>query len=144
MSKLVGTVTPNAEIKVVMKSGARGKTGKNNYELWLDAGNVGSMDDYLTSLGAYIHPENHPASMIVEDEDRNFVTKRQRDNLSGYVYEQIKASKTWNIHHTLDKYPSISIVDSSGNQVTGSPNYIDKNNVAIEFTSEFSGRAYLN
>jgi hypothetical protein len=144
MNKLTGEISKEVDISVTIEGGLRGRDGKSAYELWLDAGNEGSLNDFLSSIGAYIHPETHPASMIEEDIDRNFVTARQKDSLYGHIHEQIKASKTWVISHALDKYPSISVVDSSGNQVIGSPKYIDKNNVVIEFTSEFSGKAYLN
>lgn len=155
-NKLLGTISNEGALKGVIEDdsfnvrveikesgprGPRGGDGKSAYDIWLEEGNEGTKEDFLTS---YNHPETHPASMIEEDIDRNFVTVRQKDNLYGHIHEQIKASKAWVIFHTLDKYPSISIVDSSGNQVTGSPKYIDKNNVVIEFTSEFSGKAYLN
>lgn len=142
-SKLTGELSKEVDISVIIEGGIRGRDGRSAYEVWLEEGNEGSHEDFLTSF-RYTHPETHPASMIEEDIDRNFVTVRQKDNLYGHIHEQIKASKTWVISHTLDKYPSISVVDSSGNQVTGSPKYIDKNNVVIEFTSEFSGKAYLN
>ena len=141
-----GKIDTGGQINVEVKGvGPRGAAGVSAYQLWLDAGNIGSLEDFFESLeGSYTHPETHSANMIEENIDRNFVTVRQKDNLYGHIHEQIKASKTWVISHTLDKYPSISVVDSSGNQVTGSPKYIDKNNVVIEFTSEFSGKAYLN
>lgn len=144
--ELVGEITDDGlSINVtIVGTGEKGEAGKSAHELWIDAGNEGSLEDFLSTIGIYTHPETHPASMIEEDIDRNFVTVRQKDSLYGHIHEQIKASKTWVISHILDKYPSISVVDSSGNQVTGSPKYIDKNNVVIEFTSEFSGKAYLN
>ena len=61
-----------------------------------------------------------------------------------FVYSQTIPSKNWNISHNLDKYPSITIVDSAGNEVIGDTVYNSKNEVTIHFTAEFSGNAYLN
>lgn len=145
-NKLVGIVSDDGlSVNVtIVGTGEQGEIGKSTYELWLEAGNEGSLNDYLESIGAYIHPESHPASMIVEDVDRNFITQLEKDNLYGYVHEQIKASKTWVIVHNLGKHPSVSVVDSSGKLVIGQLKYINENNVTLEFISEFSGQAYLN
>lgn len=61
-----------------------------------------------------------------------------------FIYSQLSASKEWNINHNLNKYPSVTVTDSSGNIVIGDITYIDKNNLIINFSSEFSGKAYLN
>jgi hypothetical protein len=61
-----------------------------------------------------------------------------------YIYEQAIPSDTWVVNHNLNTYPSITIVDSGGNTVVGSENYIDKNTVEIKFSAAFTGKAYLN
>lgn len=61
-----------------------------------------------------------------------------------YEHVQGVASATWNIAHGLNKYPSVSIVDSSGNIVIGDTNYVDVNNVTLTFAGAFAGKAYLN
>ena len=61
-----------------------------------------------------------------------------------YVYNQVVASNEWNIQHNLNKYPSVTIVDSAENVVVGDVVYIDKNNVRILFIGSFSGKVYLN
>lgn len=65
-------------------------------------------------------------------------------NDKNYVHNQIVASNFWEIQHNLDKYPSVSIIDSGNNLVVGEIKYIDSNNIIITFTSVFSGKAYLN
>lgn len=65
-------------------------------------------------------------------------------NDKNYVHNQIVASNFWEIQHNLDKYPSVSIVDSGNNLVVGEIKYIDSNNIIITFTSAFSGKAYFN
>lgn len=54
------------------------------------------------------------------------------------------ASNVWEIEHNLDRYPSVSVVDSGNNIVMGRVQYIDKNRLTIEFNGAFTGKAYLN
>lgn len=61
-----------------------------------------------------------------------------------YRHTQRTSSDTWTINHNLNKYPSVSIVDSSGNVVVGDIRYVDVNTVVLEFKGAFSGKAYLN
>ena len=61
-----------------------------------------------------------------------------------FTYIKSTPDKVWDITHNLDKYPSITIVDSAGNEVIGDTVYNSKNEVTIHFTAEFSGNAYLN
>ena len=61
-----------------------------------------------------------------------------------FVYNQVTSSDVWEIEHNLDKYPSVTVVDSGGSVVVGEIVYIDKNNIRITFASAFSGKAYFN
>lgn len=61
-----------------------------------------------------------------------------------FVFSQSVAAARWEIQHNLDKYPSVTIVDSAGTEVIGEVQYIDQNNVVLLFTAPFSGKAYLN
>lgn len=61
-----------------------------------------------------------------------------------FEYHQSTASSVWTITHNLNKYPSITVVDSGENIVVGDAAYIDSNSLKITFTSPFSGYAYLN
>lgn len=61
-----------------------------------------------------------------------------------YIHEQGYASSQWTIYHFLGKYPSVTIVDSSGMAVMGEVTYSDENKVIVTFSSPFSGKAYLN
>lgn len=63
---------------------------------------------------------------------------------STYIHEQGTASATWNIQHNLNRYPAVSVVDSSGNEVIPEVTYSDSNNIVITMTSAFKGKAYLN
>src|SRR5690554_4778803 len=50
MSKLTGNIHSKTNINISVKSGARGKEGKSAYEVWLEEGNEGTVNDYLASL----------------------------------------------------------------------------------------------
>ena len=65
----------------------------------------------------------------------------KRDN---YAHDQPLASSTWTIVHNMGKNPSVSVVDSSGDEVEGEVNYVSSNQLTISFTAAFSGKAYLN
>lgn len=143
-------VPDNNEINVqIIGSGAKGKDGLNAYEMWLEDGNQGTIDDFFNSLKGvdgrnYIHPDSHSADMIIETEEKQFVSIEDKLRLSGYIHDQIMSSEIWIVSHTLDKYPSVSVVDTGGNLVFGDVEYINKAELKIFFNHEFSGKAYLN
>ena len=61
-----------------------------------------------------------------------------------FVYTQGSPASTWSVNHNLNKFPSVSVVDSANNDVIGDVQYVDVNNLTITFSSSFSGKAYLN
>lgn len=62
-----------------------------------------------------------------------------------FVYDQTDvASATWVITHNLNKYPSVTVVDSSGTVVEGDVQYDSLNQVTITFSGGFKGKATLN
>lgn len=142
--------SPNNEINVqIIGSGPKGRDGLDAYEMWLAKGNEGTIDDFFNSLkgadgNSYIHPDTHSANMIIETEQKQFISSIDKLKLSGYIHDQIPSSKIWIVNHPLNKFPSVSIVDSGKNLVIGDIKYIDASNLEISFTCEFSGKAYLN
>lgn len=124
--------------------GPRGERGLSAYELWLEQGNEGTIDDFLNSSLNYTHPAQHPAEMIVETDEKQFISFIEKSRISGYVHDQIAASRVWVINHTLDKYPAVAIVDTAGNLVGGDIEYVSKSRIIATFSAEFSGKAYLN
>ena len=61
-----------------------------------------------------------------------------------YAHTQSVSSATWTITHNLNKYPSVTIVDSAGTVVEGDIAYSNTNAVVVTFSSTFSGKAYFN
>ena len=65
-------------------------------------------------------------------------------NDKNFVFSQNVASATWNVQHNLDKFPSCTMVLSTGQQGFGDVTFIDQNNLTITFASAESGKAYIN
>jgi len=61
-----------------------------------------------------------------------------------YVHNQAVASATWTVQHNLDKFPSCTMVLSTGQQGYGDVTFIDENNLTITFAGAESGKAYIN
>lgn len=63
---------------------------------------------------------------------------------SHFEFTQGVPSTTWDITHNLNKFPSISVVDTANTTVIGAYEYINKNRVILHFSSAFAGKAFLN
>lgn len=100
---------------------ATGKTGKSLEFNWRG-----------TELGTRVEGQAEYEYIDLKGEDAN------------YIHDQMLSSNVWTINHDLDKYPSVSIVDTGGNLVVGDVEYISKSQLKIYFNYEFSGKAYLN
>lgn len=61
-----------------------------------------------------------------------------------FEFVKSQANSLWSIHHGLNKYPSVTVVDTAGTQGFGTVSYIDSNNVTVSFSAAFAGSAYLN
>lgn len=61
-----------------------------------------------------------------------------------YVHDQQTASLTWVVDHNLGKYPSVTVVDTSGNEFTSDVFYNSLNQLTITHSVAFSGKAYCN
>ena len=96
----------------------------------------------------YIHPDTHPAAMIVESEERVFLSNQEKTALlsftESYVHDQLSSSSTWTVIHNLNKYPNVTILDSAGTLVIGEIEYLSKNSLMLRFAAEFSGKGYLS
>lgn len=66
------------------------------------------------------------------------------DTKDYYTHDQISSSQEWVIHHSLGKYPSVTIIDSAGTIVIGDIEYESKYKITVRFSTNFSGKAFLN
>lgn len=61
-----------------------------------------------------------------------------------YTHTERRPTKFWLVRHNLNKYPSVTVVDSSGRVCIGEVQYHDKNKLSLIFSAGFSGTAYCN
>jgi len=60
------------------------------------------------------------------------------------IHLQAIPEAVWVINHTLNKYPSVTVVDSAGSLVVGDVEYDSPSQVTVRFAAAFSGKAFLN
>lgn len=60
------------------------------------------------------------------------------------VFEQGIPSNIWTINHNLNKYPSVTLIDSSGRQFKAEIDYNDMNTLTVYMNGGTSGKALLN
>ena len=105
------------------------KIPQNQYSLMYIEGkiniDIGFTEGFVTSV-------NGKTGNVVINEDKS------------YIHTQLNANNIWNIEHNLNKYPSITIVDSGDNIIVGDVTYISNNVLQVEFTYPFTGKAFLN
>lgn len=91
--------------------------------------------------------EDTPNQVIVNQDAPNQVVVRfagaGSSNTRRHIHTQAVASTTWTITHTLGGKPSVTIVDSADTVVVGEVTYNSNSEVVVNFTSAFSGFAYL-
>ena len=61
-----------------------------------------------------------------------------------YAHDQMSASDTWVVTHNLDKYPSVTVIDSAGDVCEGTIVYNSTNQLTLSFSAAFAGMAYIN
>jgi hypothetical protein len=89
-------------------------------------------------------------SVTADNENRTIILT-YRDTLSiqetykfSHIHNQTVSSSTWNVTHNLNKYPSVSVVDSSNEEVIGEVQHTNSNSLTVKFSAPFSGKAFLN
>ena len=92
---------------------------------------------YHDRLAHREYPDQHPISAITGLEEA-------LNRLDTFIFEQGVASDSWTINHNLNKFPSITIVDSAGNVFYPAVQYIDENNCIAKMNGATTGKAYLN
>jgi len=66
-----------------------------------------------------------------------------------YTHNQSSTSNTWVINHNLNRFPSVTVVDSANTIVQGTVVYNSNKQLTVTFFSNgnplaFQGKAYLN
>lgn len=100
--------------------------------------NVSSAKNHNSLYNRYL-PDQHPIDAITGLRE---ALETGADKT--YVHEQGIASDTWEIQHNLNKYPSVTLVDSANTQFEAQVVYNDKNNCTVYMNGATKGKAYLN
>jgi hypothetical protein len=104
----------------------------------------------LSQKGNQAYDESITSIVLTGDLVKTIVFNRRNAaalNLSyvdTYVHNQTTPNVEWTITHTMNKFPSVTIVDSAGSIVEGAVDYINLNSCKITFCGAFSGKAYFN
>jgi hypothetical protein len=61
-----------------------------------------------------------------------------------YRHVQSVAAAVWTVVHNLGKFPSVSVVDSTGTTVYGNVHYDSTSQVTLSFSGAFGGEAYFS
>lgn len=61
-----------------------------------------------------------------------------------FIYHQRVASNVWVVEHNLNKYPSVTTVDSAGTIIIGQVIYVDPNTIVVTFNIKLTGTVFLN
>lgn len=74
----------------------------------------------------------------------NKMLASESGNDKNYTHTQSQSSNTWVITHNLGKYPSVTVINSAGDEVVGDVKYDSQNQVTITFKGAFKGTAIFN
>ena len=77
------------------------------------------------------------AAISVKQASQHYGSKHNRNGKTCCPFHNIR-------QHNLNKYPSITVVDSAGSCVVGEVDYKDMNTLTVTFSGAFSGKAFLN
>ena len=61
-----------------------------------------------------------------------------------YVYNEDTGSSSVTINHNLNKIPSVTIINDSGESIIGNVKYLDSNTLICSFDEVFVGKIVLN
>lgn len=112
------------------EQGPRGAPGLSAYQLAVSEGYVGTMAEWLASL----------------EGEQGEKGEQGLPGLAGanFVHTQSVPSDEWVIKHDLNRFPSVTVVDSAGSVVCMEESYDSPNQVTLRSSAAFSGKAFLN
>jgi hypothetical protein len=63
---------------------------------------------------------------------------------TNFVFDQPSPSATWVVVHNMGKFPSVTIVDTAGDEVDAEVRHNSINQLTITYSAAVAGKAYLN
>ena len=135
------TLLVNEEI-ITLNIGTSGPQGPKGASVLNGSGepniSLGSVGDFYINTNT--HEMYGPKTISSWGTPVDLVTNQEL----GYVHTQTTPLAVWNISHNLGFVPNITVVDSSGEVVEGSYEYLNATTVRLTFDGAFSGKAYLS
>jgi len=104
----------------------------------------------LSQKGDQAYDESITSISLVGDLIKTIVFNRRNaaaltvSYVDTYVHYENTPNIEWSITHNMNKYPSVTVVDSAGSIVEGAVDYLSLNSCRITFCGAFSGKAYFN
>jgi hypothetical protein len=97
-------------------------------------------------------PADHPpvpapnrGKIVATKADTGEIEFLEKGSFDKYFrHSQAFPSDFWMIEHNLSKLPSVTISDTSGNEIEGEVIHIDLNSLTVAFSAPFAGYADLN
>ena len=96
-----------------------------------------SVSEAQSSLEEYLVSEANTGKLVFKSAGEGLGDKH-------FAHTQSVASATWVVNHNLNKYPSVTVVDSAGTVVVGQVAYNSTTQATLTFVGSFSGKAYFN
>lgn len=126
----------------------KGEDGKSAYELAVQQGYAGTLDEWLEQLDGKSAYEIAVDLGYVGTEAEWIASLKGKDGKdgsgAGFDFDQATPSDTWTITHLLNnQYPNVTCVDNEGNIIVGDINYYSANVTIIRFCVPVSGHAHL-
>lgn len=109
-----------------------------------------NLSSVLSQKGDQAYDETITSISLVGDLIKTIVFNRRNaaalsvSYVDTHVHYENTPNIEWNITHNMNKYPSVTIVDSAGSIVEGAVDYLSLNSCKITFCGAFSGKAYFN
>jgi len=159
---------------LLLEHSTGGSMGKSAYEIWLDAGNTGTVEDFLNSLigpqgdagaSAYeiwlglgnvgtqqdfitslVGAEGKSAYDIWIEEGNSGSTQDFLDYLKNAASytQQFTNESLVLVEHNLNRFPSVVVLDEDKNLVMTAVSHTDINNLQVKMTGPKSGYVFCN
>jgi len=97
---------------------------------------------FIEGSGSLIVDNHYAISYLAAStatDDKNFVFP-----IDGVSFHSFSGGSPFTITHSLNKYPSVTIMDSAGSEIYGDIQHINKNSFNITFNTNQSARVFVN
>lgn len=111
---------------------------------------IGLTDEQYAQLGE-AYDRSVMAIDITSTTTNRTITLTYRDETTisdnfdyAYIHDQSIPASSWVIDHNLNKFPSVTIIDTANSEIIGEVLYNNANTLTLNFSASFSGKAFLN